>query len=260
MTLRRVIEHVKAQNWFAVGIDFVIVVVGVFIGIQVSNWNAARGERAKEYGYLVRLHEDLQQSIATIDRTVRLLERQAAGQTLFLDALAECAVPLDASAEIDYAISTLGYINAPIFSSRTYDELTSSGEFDVIESEEIKSALSHVVRRVTHMNQSVENVYRITEHHRFTVEENVLFSDVTPYDEYGSMASVEYDIGELCKDRKTASAVSAIRLQTVDRLQAYRALATLYRNLPPLIENEVAARWGRTVDAASTVGTEAGNP
>lgn len=32
MLLRRVIEHVRAQNWTAVGLDFVIVVVGVFIG------------------------------------------------------------------------------------------------------------------------------------------------------------------------------------------------------------------------------------
>jgi len=41
MILRRITEHVKDQNWFAVGIDFFIVVVGVFIGIQVSNWNEA---------------------------------------------------------------------------------------------------------------------------------------------------------------------------------------------------------------------------
>ena len=39
MLLRRVIEHVKSQNWTAIALDFVIVVVGVFIGIQVSNWN-----------------------------------------------------------------------------------------------------------------------------------------------------------------------------------------------------------------------------
>jgi len=36
MILCRVTEHVKAQNWFAVGIDFLIVVTGVFIGIQLS--------------------------------------------------------------------------------------------------------------------------------------------------------------------------------------------------------------------------------
>lgn len=37
MMLRRVIEHVKNQQWTAVGIDFVIVVIGDFVGIQVSN-------------------------------------------------------------------------------------------------------------------------------------------------------------------------------------------------------------------------------
>jgi len=35
MILRRVIAHVKAQNWTAVALDFLIVVVG----LRVSNWN-----------------------------------------------------------------------------------------------------------------------------------------------------------------------------------------------------------------------------
>ena len=39
MILSSVVKHVREQNWFAVGVDFLIVVVGVFIGIQVSNWN-----------------------------------------------------------------------------------------------------------------------------------------------------------------------------------------------------------------------------
>lgn len=42
MLLRRITKHVRDQNWFAVFVDFLIVVVGVFIGIQVSNWNEAR--------------------------------------------------------------------------------------------------------------------------------------------------------------------------------------------------------------------------
>jgi large-conductance mechanosensitive channel len=33
------------QNWLAVFIDFVIVVIGVFIGIQVANWNDERLNR-----------------------------------------------------------------------------------------------------------------------------------------------------------------------------------------------------------------------
>jgi len=43
MILRRISEHVKAQNWFAVGVDLVIVVGGVFIGIEVQQWADAQG-------------------------------------------------------------------------------------------------------------------------------------------------------------------------------------------------------------------------
>ena len=39
MFLRRIIRHVRNQEWLAIGIDFVIVVVGVFIGIQAANLN-----------------------------------------------------------------------------------------------------------------------------------------------------------------------------------------------------------------------------
>ena len=46
MVIRRIREHVAAHNWFAVGIDLAIVVVGVFIGTQANNWNEARIARA----------------------------------------------------------------------------------------------------------------------------------------------------------------------------------------------------------------------
>lgn len=59
MLLRRMTQHVKAQNWFAVGLDFVIVVVGVFIGIQVANWNTERIDRTEEAAFLYALQQDV---------------------------------------------------------------------------------------------------------------------------------------------------------------------------------------------------------
>ena len=60
MLLRRVIEHVRNQAWTAIAIDFVIVVAGVFIGIQVSNWNQARVDRDKATAYRERLVDELE--------------------------------------------------------------------------------------------------------------------------------------------------------------------------------------------------------
>ncbi len=68
MILRRVIEHVKAQNWTAVALDFVIVVVGVFIGIQVSNWNAARANQGIVAAHLSEIAEDLETHLGFHDK------------------------------------------------------------------------------------------------------------------------------------------------------------------------------------------------
>jgi len=46
MVLHRMRGHVTNHNWFAVAIDVVIVVVGVFLGLQANNWNQDRIERA----------------------------------------------------------------------------------------------------------------------------------------------------------------------------------------------------------------------
>lgn len=59
MVIRRIREHVTAHNWFAVGIDLAIVVVGVFLGMQVSNWNAARIERGDTRDYRAQIIENL---------------------------------------------------------------------------------------------------------------------------------------------------------------------------------------------------------
>lgn len=59
MVIRRIREHVAAQNWFAVGIDIAIVVLGVFLGTQVSNWNAERIDRNRAAQYRERLINEL---------------------------------------------------------------------------------------------------------------------------------------------------------------------------------------------------------
>jgi len=71
MILRRIITHLRKQEWTAVGIDFVIVVIGVFVGIQLGNLNEARAMRAQESAYLAQLRDE----ITANDRT---LEYQAA--------------------------------------------------------------------------------------------------------------------------------------------------------------------------------------
>ena len=92
MLLRRYIQHVKEQNWTAVAIDFVIVVVGVFLGIQVSNWNEGQREQKLVRGYLQRLNEDFSLSIAGTERTRAFLTTNVENLGVVLGSLRDCAV------------------------------------------------------------------------------------------------------------------------------------------------------------------------
>ena len=58
MILRRFSEALKQQNWAAIAIEFVLLVLGVFLGIQVANWNETRREHTLEAEYIARLQRD----------------------------------------------------------------------------------------------------------------------------------------------------------------------------------------------------------
>lgn len=68
MLLRRVKEHIKNENWFAVGIDFLIVVVGVFIGIQLGNWNETSEEANDYQNALSRFSVEINTNLETLDK------------------------------------------------------------------------------------------------------------------------------------------------------------------------------------------------
>ena len=73
MILRRVIKHVRNQEWTAICIDFFIVVVGVFVGLQVSNWNAARATQQSERSYLVELRGEVITSNLIVEENLGLM-------------------------------------------------------------------------------------------------------------------------------------------------------------------------------------------
>lgn len=56
----------KDQNWFAVVLDFVIVVAGILIALQITNWNESRQDRHAEQRYLAEIARDLTADIAEI--------------------------------------------------------------------------------------------------------------------------------------------------------------------------------------------------
>lgn len=59
MIFKRAIAKLQAQDWTAIWIELAIVVIGVFIGTQVSNWNQERLQRQATNRMLDQLRPEL---------------------------------------------------------------------------------------------------------------------------------------------------------------------------------------------------------
>ena len=55
MRLRSLTKHIKDQNWFAVALDFIIVVAGILIAFQITNWNEERALKKRTNALMERL-------------------------------------------------------------------------------------------------------------------------------------------------------------------------------------------------------------
>lgn len=60
MIYKRFAANLRAQNWFAITVELAIVVVGVFIGTWVANWNAQRVEQAETRRMVVQLKPSIE--------------------------------------------------------------------------------------------------------------------------------------------------------------------------------------------------------
>jgi hypothetical protein len=129
--LRRVIDHVRRQEWTAIWIDLVIVVVGVFIGIQVANWNESRLTRAKAAVFAARLKADLHQEAWRYQFLLAYYSDVRDATEAAADALSGKA-PLSNEAFLVNAYRATQYKQGASTRS-TYDELISTGNVGLIE-------------------------------------------------------------------------------------------------------------------------------
>jgi hypothetical protein len=142
MLLRRVIEHVRTQSWTAIGIDFVIVVVGVFVGIQFSNWNEERRDTARAYEYLERIQADLAADVdrfdSRIDRWRAVTAHGSVALAFARDGLTEGQTSWDVLLSFYQASDWLPFTST----NTTFQEMTSAGEIGLIADTELRTDVS----------------------------------------------------------------------------------------------------------------------
>lgn len=139
MLLHRFARSLKDQNWTAIAVEFLLLVLGVFLGIQVSNWNQSRTDVRLGRDYVQRLIHDLEQDRVATGSEVAYYKAvlKSVRET---DELMRAANPdprrLIVSA---YRASEVNFIS-PV--RATWDQIVSSGHLDLLPASAVESSVS----------------------------------------------------------------------------------------------------------------------
>lgn len=128
----------------AIAIEFVLLVSGVFLGIQVANWNEAQKDKQREAEFITRLTGDFDKIDARLDINIQAWTKKSKAPLRVLDDLKafrqQGRWPRSSDATLQDLDNTFdGRIPAPRAS--TYVELLSAGQLGLIHSTKLRGAL-----------------------------------------------------------------------------------------------------------------------
>jgi hypothetical protein len=141
MILRRLTEHFRTQNWFAVTLDLAVVVVGIYIGLQADAWMSGQQDRVLEQEYLQRLLADMEESAVGQRDLIIEFEQSINAMDYLADRLHKRSFEDVDPAQIRLAIDALGWVPQPVTSMGTLRELQSTGNISLLQDVDVRKAL-----------------------------------------------------------------------------------------------------------------------
>ncbi|MEM5566904.1 DUF6090 family protein [Psychroserpens sp. AS72] len=122
---------------YAIG-EIILVVIGILIALQINTWQQHKKDKALEKRYLKNLVQELKKDSLALHINSQKLKRQADTKNPLLDMLRE-------GKETDSLNLFFNLQWRPIYAytplKSTYEEMTNSSHLNIIQSDEIRSAI-----------------------------------------------------------------------------------------------------------------------
>lgn len=153
MILQRLIAGLGKQEWNVVAIEGLVLVGGIFAGLQINSWNDARQDRLSERHYLERIYEELAADIADIEEGIRAAESRAEMGRLLIAAVENPDLASVDPHAFFRAIEQAGYTYSPAISDYTFQELKNDGKIGIIRDADLRWALMRYYKLIENYSQ-----------------------------------------------------------------------------------------------------------
>lgn len=257
MIFKRLRAEAARQNWFGVAVDLLILILGVFLGIQVNNWNQARLDRAEGSEYRERLYFDLESNQRDLAFRIRYNGQVLAHARAALAAL-DRPLSEDPGAFLINAYEASNHIPQPL-RHFTYDEAVASGKAERLGNRMLRERIANYYVGMATMQRLFDNVppYRdaIRSVLPFSAQAQVMKDcpEILQTDQYGSITPKLADECKSTMDRRFAERVAA-EVRTIPNLRwaLNRVIADLDQKIwnARQLSNEAERLKGQILEAS----------
>jgi hypothetical protein len=240
MILRDLAHSIRRQDWFAVAIEFLIVVAGIFVGLQVTDWNERRQLRERELNYLQRMSEDLSKMEAEFHQILEYGGGRSEVVMRALRALEKCDASL--ATPDDFRITFADYQTqpTPTIITRTYEEMVSSGALASMADRDLSGDIASLFGALGNYKTFMQGV-RIS----LPVVDRVLWKHLDlSYDAKGRPVLRQFDFAAACQNRELRNAAWEIRDLMRDWEVATRRATDQLEEFADRLDRHVAAQTG----------------
>lgn len=184
MLLRRLGNSLRRQDWFAAATELVVVVLGVFLALQASNWNEARQEREDEQAIIERLYDETGDLIEAVRAERASLQNKVDTLHSIQPVIfsMEPARPLTAD-----ECEVLAYAHVyrkPSDELPILDEMMETGRFDRLQDPEIRQMLRSYIlfreRNRSNHEERTNELYRLYSRHPDAIRITAVPADADP--------------------------------------------------------------------------------
>ena len=143
MVLNRIATAIRSQSWFTVLVELLVVVVGIFLGLQVDAWSKAQQRQEEADYYLQRIIGELDEALVFLEAEINEANDLIARSTRAIEAVRNESI--SASNREAFATDFLAVISMPDYRPPigTLDELQATGGMVVFDDWSVRQQLTN---------------------------------------------------------------------------------------------------------------------
>jgi len=230
MILRKLADAIREQNWTTVILEILIVVVGIFIGLQVDGWNEGRKKQQDIEVQLLRIADDAAVMVAEADRLIVDFDNRIARAQIALEVLDGAPLTEANTPAFELALEESFQLNEIEVDLPSLDILMNTGDIDQVADANARNALlvlTNKWRRLETVIGHIRSLLDIVNRDIFRgISYDIVGLDAERSD--GAEFKIRYDLERLRSDLELRAALSnAARMQGYGRSQTVSARATL---------------------------------